>query len=104
MFLKLYLLPIIFTLITSALSLQTPHEEKLPNNLHIVYTELDRAPISETKLEEITQDIDVAYKTIPTINTTLGLFKIINIRKYVTLQSKEYKLHSKIIYIKFFFN
>lgn len=56
MLLKLYLLLITITLITTP-SLHAL-QEVLPNNHHIVYTELNRIPMSETQLEEIEQDID----------------------------------------------
>lgn len=61
MFLKPYLPLIAFTLITTSFSLRVAtqeREELLPNNLHIIYTELDKTPMSETQLEEIAQDID----------------------------------------------
>ena len=54
---KLYPPLIIFAPIV-AFSLQAAQEEKLPNNLHIVYTEIDRTPMSETQLEEIARDIE----------------------------------------------
>lgn len=56
MCLKLYL-PLIMLITTASFSLQAV-EEKLPNNLHIVYNELDRTPISEEELTEIEQDIN----------------------------------------------